>query len=84
MHMSTAEIARKNFDLAARFTGFTVKHPEIVESLPPNASVVFVTHSKFLNEHNLRLGRSIRRKEKKPVYMAIFSGKKWKIEKLGK
>ena len=77
--MTITEARHKNFGLWSKFVSYTVRHPEIVEGLPRNASLVFGSRSPSLNRYNLKLGRSIRRKERRPVFVAMLSNKRWNV-----
>lgn len=80
--MSKAEIAKRNFTLAARFNSFVLRNPRLVESLPSDAQVVFISGSRFLREYNLKLGKTICETTKSPVYKAIEKNKRWVLEEM--
>ncbi|OGL74962.1 hypothetical protein A3C96_03040 [Candidatus Uhrbacteria bacterium RIFCSPHIGHO2_02_FULL_60_10] len=80
--MSKAEIARNNFMLASKFTNFVVKNPKVVDGLPADAQVVFISGSAFLKKYNLELGKSICKTGAR-VFKAIEKKNNWTLVELG-
>ena len=72
---------KKNFELAAKFIHYTVKHPESVKGVGRRASIV-VTDPKDtrLTEKNLALAQSLRDK-RRVVYVAASHNGKWEVQR---
>ena len=69
--------------LSSVFHAYAFKHPKIYDALPNGASIIYISgRSKELDAHNLRLGRSVAKKEGRPVFKAIRRAKGWFIEPL--
>jgi CRISPR/Cas system CMR-associated protein Cmr5 small subunit len=74
---------KKNFDLAADFSLYVAKHPSIVKKVPARAKIVFmVSGNSAISAYNKKLGESVSRDEKRPVYKAVLEKRVWKIEPL--
>ncbi len=80
--MSTAEIAKRNFELAGKFNAFLVSNPEVWDSIPSDAYVIFISGSRFLDQYNIKLGKKLLKKEKRDVYKATLKRNHWNVEPL--
>lgn len=82
--MSKDKILDMNFDLAARFNCYLIKHPELIDGLPEKSALVFLSGtSKKLDAHNIKLGKRIRTKERSKVFTASLTrNHRWTVEPL--
>lgn len=76
----TKKTIDKNFALSASFTEYAIKNPEVTESLPRGACLVFTDKSDpYLTKENMRLGREIRKGGEK-CFKAVKEKRRWTIE----
>lgn len=74
---------QKNFDIGAKFTDYTIEHPNILDEVPKGAEIILIPENdKDIAKKNISLGNKISKIEKKTVMKAIQEGKSWRLELL--
>lgn len=82
--MSEREV-QFNFNLSADFNGYVVRHPEILRGVSSDSCIVFSDSAHpGLSGKNILMGEKVAREEKKKCFIAVKTGRRWKVEPIKK
>jgi hypothetical protein len=66
------EMIARNIELSAEFSRYIFEHPEIEEKIPLDAEIILLPEfDKELKEYNLKLGKAMKSKGEKVVFISI-------------